>query len=67
MRGLHKKFLKHSDSAGGGTLGAIASAILPVRTVDIGVPLLAMHSSRETMGVRDYESLVDFMTAYYSL
>ena len=63
----YKKFLKHSDSAGGGTLGAIASAQLPVRTVDIGVPLLAMHSSRETMGVADYESLVDFMTAYYSL
>lgn len=63
----YKKFLKHSDSAGGGTLGAIASAMLPVRTVDIGVPLWAMHSSRETMGVKDYESLVDFMTAYYRL
>lgn len=63
----YKKFLKHSDSVGGGTLGAIASAMLPVRTVDIGVPLWAMHSSRETMGVKDYESLVDFMTAYYKL
>ena len=63
----YQKFLKHSDSAGGGTLGAIASAMLPVRTVDIGVPLLAMHSSRETMGVKDYESLVEFMEAYYSL
>lgn len=63
----YKKFLKHSDSAGGGTLGAIASAMLPIRTVDIGVPLWAMHSSRETMGVKDYESLVDFMTAYYRL
>lgn len=63
----YQKFLKHSDSAGGGTLGAIASAMLPVRTVDIGVPLLAMHSSRETMGAADYESLVEFMEAYYSL
>ena len=63
----YKKFLKHSDSAGGGTLGAIASAMLPICTVDIGVPLWAMHSSRETMGVKDYESLVDFMTAYYRL
>ena len=63
----YKKFLKHSDSAGGGTLGSIASAMLPVRTADIGVPLLAMHSSRETMGVKDYEALVDYMTAYYKL
>lgn len=67
-RGIaYQKFLKHSDSAGGGTLGAIASAMLPVRTADIGVPLLAMHSSRETMGIKDYESLVDFMTAYYQM
>lgn len=63
----YKKFLKHSDSVGGGTLGAISSAMIPIRTVDIGVPLWAMHSSRETMGVKDYESLVDFMTAYYRL
>lgn len=63
----YKKFVKHSDSTGGGTLGSIASAGLPIRAVDIGVPLLAMHSSRELMGVADYKSLVDFMTAYYSL
>ena len=63
----YQKFVNHSDSTGGGTIGAISSAMLPVRTVDIGVPLLAMHSSRETMGVKDYESLVDFVTAYYRL
>lgn len=63
----YQKFVNHSDAAGGGTLGAISSAMLPVRTVDMGVPLLAMHSSRETMGVKDYESLVDFITAYYRL
>ncbi len=63
----YQKFLKHSDSAGGGTIGSIASAMVPVRTADIGVPLLAMHSSRETMGARDYESLVEYMVAYYGL
>lgn len=63
----YQKFLNHSDSAGGGTLGAISSAILPIRTVDMGVPLWAMHSSRETMGVKDYESLVEFLKAYYKL
>ena len=63
----YKKFVNHSDVRGGSTIGAISSAMLPVRTVDMGVPLWAMHSARETMGVRDYESLVDFMTAYYRL
>lgn len=63
----YQKFVNHSDSAGGGTLGAIASALLPIRTVDMGVPLFAMHSSRETMGARDYESLIQFLISYYSL
>lgn len=63
----YRKFVNHSDVTGGGTLGAISSAILPIRTVDIGIPVLAMHSSRETMGVKDYENLADFMTAYYRL
>ena len=63
----YQKFVNHSDSVGGGTIGAISSAMLPIRTVDIGVPLFAMHSSRETMGVKDYESLVDYIKAYYRL
>ena len=63
----YQKFLNHSDSAGGGTLGAIASALLPIRTVDMGVPVFAMHSGRETMGTKDYESLIRFLTAYYRL
>ncbi len=63
----YQKFVNHSDSAGGGTLGAIASAMLPIRIVDMGVPLWAMHSARETMGVKDYESLADYLQAYYNL
>ena len=53
--------------AGGGTLGSIASAMLPVRTIDVGVPLLAMHSSRELMGAKDQEALARMVTAFYSL
>lgn len=63
----YQKFVNRSDMIGGGTLGSIASAILPVRTVDIGVPLLAMHSSRELMGVKDQESLTRLIRAYFSL
>lgn len=62
----YQKFVKHSDNAGGGTLGAIASAMLPIRTVDIGVPLLAMHSARETMGVADYESLQSYLKFFFA-
>lgn len=63
----YQKFLNRSDIAGGGTLGAIASAVLPVRTVDMGVPIFAMHSSREMMGVKDQESMSRFVKAYFTL
>lgn len=63
----YQKFVNRSDVTGGGTLGSIASAMLPVRTVDVGVPLLAMHSSRELMGAKDQESLTRLIQAYFSL
>lgn len=63
----YQKSVNRSDGTGGGTLGSIASAMVPVRTADIGVPLLAMHSSREMMGAQDQKSLVRFMQTYYSI
>lgn len=63
----YQKFVNRSDGTSGGTLGSIASAFFPVKTVDVGVPLLAMHSSRELMGTEDQGSLVRAVKAFYSL
>ena len=63
----YQKFVNRSDMPGGGTLGSIASSFLPVKTVDIGVPLLAMHSAVETMGAGDMKSLTDFVRAYFTI
>ena len=63
----YQKFVNRSDGTSGSTLGSIASSFLPMKTVDIGVPLLAMHSSRELMGTADQESLVRVTEAFYSL
>ncbi|MGP1575185.1 M18 family aminopeptidase [Selenomonas sp.] len=52
-----QRFVNRADSRGGSTLGAIASSFVPVRTMDIGAPLLAMHSARETMGCADQDAL----------
>ena len=49
----YQRYVNRSDMVGGSTLGAIAVANLPIRMLDIGVPILAMHSSRETMGIYD--------------
>ena len=61
----YQKFVNRSDIAGGGTLGSIASALLPVKTVDIGIPLLAMHSARELMAASDQQALKDLVKAYF--
>lgn len=63
----YQKFVNRSDGTSGGTLGSIASSVFPVKTVDIGVPLLAMHSSRELMGTADQESLVRAVEAFFRL
>lgn len=65
-RAKFKKFVNNADVAGGGTLGPIISSWLPMKTVDIGIPLLAMHSSRELMGIEDEEHLVRLMTEFFS-
>lgn len=62
----YKKFVNHADMAGGGTLGPIISSWLPMKTVDIGVPILAMHSARELMGIEDEGHLIRMMTAFFS-
>lgn len=63
----YQKFVNRSDLQGGGTLGAIASSIVPVPTVDIGIPMLAMHSSVETMGVEDQIAITDLVTSFFSV
>lgn len=61
----YKKFVNHSDVVGGGTLGPIISSWLPMKTVDLGVPLLAMHSARELMGTYDLIEFHKLMNAFF--
>ena len=51
-------YVNRSDVAGGSTLGNISNTQVPMNTVDIGLPQLAMHSPYETAGVKDTEYLV---------
>ncbi len=63
----YTKYFNRSDGTSGSTLGAIASGLVPVSTVDVGVPILAMHSARELMGASDEQALMDLVKAYYTL
>lgn len=53
-----QRFVNHSDVAGGSTLGNILASSIPVRGVDMGNAILAMHSCRETGSVADQEYTV---------
>ena len=63
----YQKFVNRSDVRGGSTLGAILSSVLPVRTVDVGAPILAMHSAVETMAAADMEALAGLVAAYFEV
>lgn len=47
-------FVNESDARGGSTIGPINSTQLDIRSIDIGNPILAMHSIRELGGVDDH-------------
>lgn len=51
-------FVNHSDVAGGSTLGNILSASLPIKGVDMGALVWAMHSAHETASVQDHTSCI---------
>lgn len=59
-----QKFVNRSDERGGSTIGPISSSQLDISSVDIGNPILGMHSIRELGGVLDhyytYKSFEEF-------
>ncbi|MBQ8051010.1 MAG: M18 family aminopeptidase [Bacteroidaceae bacterium] len=59
-------FVNHSDVAGGSTLGNILASSLPLRGVDMGNPIWAMHSCRETASLKDHEYCIKAFTQFYN-
>ena len=60
-----QRFVNHSDVAGGSTLGNILASSIPLRGVDMGNAILAMHSCRETGSTNDHEYCVKVFTQFY--
>ena len=59
-------FSNRSDMLGGSTLGNISQSQVALNTVDIGLPMLAMHSPYETAGARDTAYLIEAAKVLFS-
>ena len=62
-----QKFVNRSDMRGGSTLGPVMAANFPCRILDMGIPILSMHSARELMGVQDFKFTKSSFIGFYNL
>ena len=60
-----QKFVVRSDLGCGSTIGPITAANLGIRTVDVGNPMLSMHSIREMAGAKDHLPLIKAFKEYF--
>lgn len=61
----YQTFVTRTDLACGSTIGPISAARLGVRTIDVGNPMLSMHSIREQGGAHDPERMVAVLERFY--
>lgn len=60
-----QNFVVRQDMGCGSTIGPIVATRLGLRTVDVGVPQLSMHSCREMCGTDDVAHAVKFFGSFY--
>lgn len=61
----YQTFVMRNDMPCGSTVGPAISASLGIPTVDIGEPMLSMHSIREMTAVVDHEKMTKLVSALY--
>jgi aspartyl aminopeptidase len=61
----YQYYTNRSDKKGGSTIGPIAATQLGIKSMDLGSPLLAMHSTRELGGSSDHAEMIKVMSLFY--
>jgi aspartyl aminopeptidase len=59
-------FAMRADLACGSTVGPLVASQLAMEVVDCGAPMLAMHSARETMALRDHQDSIRLYRGFLS-
>ena len=62
-----QQFVGNNDVPCGSTIGPITATRLGILTVDVGIPLLSMHSAREMCAYSDLKDFAKVLAAYYTL
>jgi aspartyl aminopeptidase len=62
----YQTYSHRCDLGCGSTIGPILSTKLGVRTVDVGSPMWAMHSIRESAGVLDHAYLIKALSCFFA-
>lgn len=62
----YQKYSHRTDIPCGSTIGPMTSAKLGIRTVDVGNPMWAMHSIRESAGVDDHGYMIRVLSRFFA-
>ena len=61
----YQELINRSDILSGSTIGTITSALTGIKSIDVGSPMFAMHSIRETSGVMDHFYMTEVLKRFF--
>ncbi|SEL49666.1 aspartyl aminopeptidase [Aquimarina amphilecti] len=59
-------FCSRNDIGCGSTIGPMVASNIGIPTIDVGNPMLSMHSIREMCGTQDHEYIIEVFTEFYN-